>query len=1212
MSGSRNITLSLSVAGAEETLRKLRELGPAGEGVLKRLEDAAQKAAGRGGQTGLSTVSAAATEATRALEGMGSRLGPIGGILSSIGVGGAAAAAALAGIGVAGTAVARAGDQMEATLGRLASATGSVSAAADVYDKLYRISLQTGVSIGDSAGAFQRFAIAGREIGATNEQVLKLVQTIQQAGRIAGASTQETQSATQQLGQALASGVLQGDELRSILENMPNLAVALARELGVGVGELRRMGSEGQLTADRVMPALLRSAEGINEEFGKLPPTMERGFQALGTATTRFLADLDQALGLSQGIARTLTGAASAIDAVRRGLLPTAGERATNDVAGSEARVSELRRQLEQFEPGLRSQQQRGSIRSELVGVAASQTGSDRRAELQAQLEQELEVLATAQVRALAIQQEGDLRAFNEAVEAGERRTASRRQQLDQGLEALRSSYDKERTIRATHERAVSAINEQLERGAINQAEAQRLTAAADRERADALKSLEERGRGAARALQDVNRSIYEASSDPNQTVFPVSAVQPSLDRMTAARRAADERAQEQRSQNEQRFLERQAQDNKRTTDDIVRYGAEAFADMYDQNGRGFAGLMDSMWATFRRTIARMAAEALIRPIVQPIVAAFAGGGGGAGLSALGGVSAGGGGAAGGMLGSLSNLYSLGSSAYSAYTGASATGIAAGINSLGVSSGLFGNGVAVSTGANGMLLGGGAASSGAVSQAGLFGSTTASAALGGIGLGFAGGSLLGGYLAGDSEARQTNAQIGAGAGSIAGFAIGTMLGGPVLGAILGGLMGGGAGGLIGPGPKTNAYGYTLTSQNGMFGLDPLSMTGDGLEGEEAYAQAQQYLAQANARLYGAGISVNDNRRAITAGGVRPTDGSQDASFAEAINRFSFSSQNENVQTALNTITGGVDAAVASAEFVTGTYEAMLRLREPVSAFDAAVQQITGTFGPAIEQARNYGLATAELEAIQAEQVAKVIADRNAAYQALNDNITVEFFRAIGRDVEAALLEFDMQAAANLRQTRDALESMAASSEDTATQLARLEEVQALQRAKIQADASAPPSTGATVDTAGDRAARGLMEQLTFGGLGGLSPEAQTTAARQALEAARQAVMADPSSANVTEFSRVAQSTLGVIRGIEGTTSSFGSLTGLVSDTIRTVAPNADVANLGSVVDATVQGANVVADAVLSSGGATKAVLSELLIGFTRLSAQVAALAARAA
>ena len=77
------------------------------------------------------------------------------------------------------------------------------------------------------------------------------------AVRVSGASAATSAAGITQFGQALSSGRLNGDELRSVLENLPRLAQALADGLGVTVGELRRMGEAGELTGQKVAGALL-------------------------------------------------------------------------------------------------------------------------------------------------------------------------------------------------------------------------------------------------------------------------------------------------------------------------------------------------------------------------------------------------------------------------------------------------------------------------------------------------------------------------------------------------------------------------------------------------------------------------------------------------------------------------------------------------------------------------------------------------------------------------------------------------------------------------------------------------------------------------------------------------------------------------------------------------------------------------------------------
>ena len=264
------------------------------EADLKRL--------GESGDRGLRTIVGGAEAADAALR----LLAPIIGRVSI---------AATAGLAM--RQLVRAGDELTGSLNRLGSATGNVTTAAEVYDRLYAASLRTGAGISDSVAAFTRFSVAAKDIGATNDQVLRLVAGIQGFGRLAGTSAAEMSAATLQLGQALASGTLQGDELRSILEAMPQLAQALAGELGMSVGELRKAGAEGRLTADQVFPALLRAAEGVERKLTGLPLTLEQGTGILTTAMARFLGQLDQAIGASRSLAAIMAGIGRGLDAAR-------------------------------------------------------------------------------------------------------------------------------------------------------------------------------------------------------------------------------------------------------------------------------------------------------------------------------------------------------------------------------------------------------------------------------------------------------------------------------------------------------------------------------------------------------------------------------------------------------------------------------------------------------------------------------------------------------------------------------------------------------------------------------------------------------------------------------------------------------------------------------------------------------------------------------
>ncbi len=126
------------------------------------------------------------------------------------------------------------GDAITQSMGRLNTALGSVERAGEIYDRLYRDSLQTGVAVRESVDAFARFSIAAREIGATSDQVATLSAASSASPSRPAPRSRRSPPAPSSF-QALASGTLQGDELRSILEGLPTLAQALARELGVSM-----------------------------------------------------------------------------------------------------------------------------------------------------------------------------------------------------------------------------------------------------------------------------------------------------------------------------------------------------------------------------------------------------------------------------------------------------------------------------------------------------------------------------------------------------------------------------------------------------------------------------------------------------------------------------------------------------------------------------------------------------------------------------------------------------------------------------------------------------------------------------------------------------------------------------------------------------------------------------------------------------------------
>lgn len=224
--------------------------------------------------------------------------------------------ASLAAIGRVASDAVGAGDRFRQFEARFAALTGSAELGAEAFRNVQDTADRMGVGIDTVADAMSRFTLAGDALGATNAEVQKLTETVLALGAIGGGSTQQLEAGAVQLGQALASGRLQGDELRSIFENMTLLAKTLAEELGVGVGELRKMGSEGELTSRMVFDALLRKSTEVREEFERLPGTVSRASARMSNAWDRFAASIDESLGLSRSLVKTYESLAYILDSI--------------------------------------------------------------------------------------------------------------------------------------------------------------------------------------------------------------------------------------------------------------------------------------------------------------------------------------------------------------------------------------------------------------------------------------------------------------------------------------------------------------------------------------------------------------------------------------------------------------------------------------------------------------------------------------------------------------------------------------------------------------------------------------------------------------------------------------------------------------------------------------------------------------------------------
>lgn len=181
-------------------------------------------------------------------------------------------------------------------------------------NQMFEIANRTRTPVAGVAKSFVRFDLAMKEMGRTQKDTVVLTETVGKALQMSGATAGEAASAMLQLSQAFNKGKLDGDEFRSVMENAPLIANALAKELGVTRGELLKLAPAGKLTVDQLTKAILNSSGSINELFDKFKFTIAQSFEVLKNTMTQYFGELDKAVGFTQGISALILGLANNLD----------------------------------------------------------------------------------------------------------------------------------------------------------------------------------------------------------------------------------------------------------------------------------------------------------------------------------------------------------------------------------------------------------------------------------------------------------------------------------------------------------------------------------------------------------------------------------------------------------------------------------------------------------------------------------------------------------------------------------------------------------------------------------------------------------------------------------------------------------------------------------------------------------------------------------
>lgn len=178
---------------------------------------------------------------------------------------------------------------------------------------VYDISMKTAQSTQAVSSVYQTFAQNAKELGINQHQVAEMTEIISKAVSISGASASDAQNALTQFSQVLLMGKFRAQEYNSVMTQTPAVMQAIARGLGVTMGELKTMSDDGKLTTDKIIQGLERSKKSVDELYGKTTTTISGAMQNLSTATEKWVGELNNSLGVSDK-------AVSAIQAITNNL----------------------------------------------------------------------------------------------------------------------------------------------------------------------------------------------------------------------------------------------------------------------------------------------------------------------------------------------------------------------------------------------------------------------------------------------------------------------------------------------------------------------------------------------------------------------------------------------------------------------------------------------------------------------------------------------------------------------------------------------------------------------------------------------------------------------------------------------------------------------------------------------------------------------------
>lgn len=210
------------------------------------------------------------------------------------------------------------GNQWGQTTAMLKNAVGDTGDYKDSLETSLKYANRVGVTTDDFVQSAARLRTLAPEVVTNYGDAAKFTKLLDMNMVSTGASTQEASSAMRQITQALGKGIVNGDELNSIMENSPQIARMLAKHLNASVGDLKQLGKEGKISGQALYDTVLENADAIEKQFAAMPVTADRAWNSI--KNTVGVRSAEAATTLSANIGKALTAISDS------GMVDTFGE----------------------------------------------------------------------------------------------------------------------------------------------------------------------------------------------------------------------------------------------------------------------------------------------------------------------------------------------------------------------------------------------------------------------------------------------------------------------------------------------------------------------------------------------------------------------------------------------------------------------------------------------------------------------------------------------------------------------------------------------------------------------------------------------------------------------------------------------------------------------------------------------------------------------